>query len=141
MGAGLGIGGVPTAGGISGIGGVPGATCVALATPPNGQILYSMGGTFGPFPQGTTATLTCYPGFSVNSGLPTASCMNGIWNPSSLGQCLSSALNPNGLGPGISGIGAIGSSCPAITLVPNGQLQYSSGPGLGSYPEGVGFNF
>lgn len=59
MGSNLGLGGVPTVGGtgIAGVGGIPGATCAVLPAPINGQYLYSMGGTLGPFPQGTTATV------------------------------------------------------------------------------------
>ncbi|KAI6182831.1 Sushi domain protein [Aphelenchoides bicaudatus] len=135
FGSSLGLGGVPTVGGIgfpgTNNGGIAGATCPALPVATNGQITYSMGGIIGPFPSGSTATLFCNPGFSINSGVASASCQNGIWTPPTLGQCVSSALNPNGLG-----LGAIGSGCPAALVPANGQLQYSSGPGLGTYPEG-----
>lgn len=68
-----GLGGVATVGG-SGINGIPGATCVAFPPVVNGQLIYSMGGTIGPFQSGTTATLTCNIGFTVNTGIASASC-------------------------------------------------------------------
>lgn len=60
---------------------------MGLLPPLNGQISYSQGSPFGPFPQGTMATLQCSPGFGAQ-GQQTATCQNGQFQPSSLGPCV-----------------------------------------------------
>ncbi|KAL3074743.1 hypothetical protein niasHS_014188 [Heterodera schachtii] len=58
----------------------------------NGRIQYSNGALFGPYPPGTTATLTCNSGF-VPSGQTVASCQNGQFLPAVLGQCVQSSAD------------------------------------------------
>uniref|UniRef100_A0A915CP18 Sushi domain-containing protein n=1 Tax=Ditylenchus dipsaci TaxID=166011 RepID=A0A915CP18_9BILA len=65
-------------------------SCIMGLVPPlNGRITYSNAATFAPFPTGTVATLVCNAG-TTPSGQTTASCMNGMFNPSSLGTCIGS---------------------------------------------------
>uniref|UniRef100_A0A183CR36 Sushi domain-containing protein n=1 Tax=Globodera pallida TaxID=36090 RepID=A0A183CR36_GLOPA len=58
----------------------------------NGRIQYSNGALLGPYQAGTTATLTCNPGF-VPNGQSTASCQNGQFQPAALGQCVQSSAD------------------------------------------------
>ncbi|KAH7726911.1 Protein F36H2.3 e [Aphelenchoides avenae] len=142
-GIGGGIGGI--GGGIGGIGGgiggIGGGQCgFGIAGVINGNVQYSQGGMFGPYPANTVATLVCNPG-SVPAGQSAASCQNGQWNPPTLGPC-----NMNGVGgTGIGGLGGLGggfgtaSACYALPQPANGQLTYSMAPtGFGgSYPAGT----
>ncbi|KAK5980866.1 Sushi domain protein [Trichostrongylus colubriformis] len=65
------------------VGGLAGSLpCPVGVIPPlNGNVVYS---AVAPYPQGTTATLTCNPGFVV-SGQSTVSCQNGLFGV--LGTC------------------------------------------------------
>ncbi|KHN77215.1 Sushi, von Willebrand factor type A, EGF and pentraxin domain-containing protein 1 [Toxocara canis] len=89
----------------------------------NGQINYSNGAIFGPFPSGVTATLSCNSGFSPSGGLTTSTCQNGIWSPSSLAQCV------------VGGSGSDGAQCfSGLATPPNGQISYSNGMQFGPFP-------
>uniref|UniRef100_A0A914HYG1 Sushi domain-containing protein n=1 Tax=Globodera rostochiensis TaxID=31243 RepID=A0A914HYG1_GLORO len=53
-----------------------------------GTVIYTNGENqfSGPYPSGTIATLQC-PAGQIPSGTTSASCLNGIWQPSVLGSC------------------------------------------------------
>ncbi|KAK6051016.1 sushi domain protein [Cooperia oncophora] len=76
------IGSCSTTGGNTSIG----VSCIFAPFSPFGSTLsYSGGGsTFGPWPQGTVATMTCPSGQTV-IGSSTSTCNNGVWT--TLGSC------------------------------------------------------
>lgn len=136
----------------SGIGVVDGLGGNQCLTPPpsiGGTFQFSQGGTIGPFPSGTVATLICPPGQS-SAGPTTASCRDGIWNPPTAGPC--SAFGTGGVSPGLGGFG-VGTTVPGfgivgsggtgaqciIGLAPpiNGRITYSQGGSLGPFPSGT----
>uniref|UniRef100_A0A7E4ZZY1 Sushi domain-containing protein n=1 Tax=Panagrellus redivivus TaxID=6233 RepID=A0A7E4ZZY1_PANRE len=108
------------------------AQCYAtLIAPLNGQIQYSTGSTFGPFPSGSTAYLTCNSGYSV-SGTSTATCYGGQFSPTTLGTCvygLSTGTTSN------NGLGGTG-SCYALPQPLNGIITYSALPINSAYSVG-----
>ncbi|KAK6730255.1 hypothetical protein RB195_006988 [Necator americanus] len=91
-------------------------TCPALATPLSGTVTYNPPGTFGSYPSGTTASLSCNLGYTV-SGSSTSTCSNGAWIPAVLGYC-------------IQGLGGLGTNsileC-SNPVVINGMVTYSQG--------------
>ncbi|ETN83887.1 hypothetical protein NECAME_01680, partial [Necator americanus] len=91
-------------------------TCPALATPLSGTVTYNPPGTFGSYPSGTTASLSCNLGYTV-SGSSTSTCSNGAWIPAVLGYC-------------IQGLGGLGTNsileC-SNPVVINGIVTYSQG--------------
>lgn len=64
-------------------------SCVTEITPPtNGYISYSSGSSSSrPFPSGTVANMNCNHGFKP-VGITSSTCLNGIWSPLVLGQCV-----------------------------------------------------
>lgn len=139
---GTGLGGIGTI--TPGFGITPGTgigTCPAMAIPINGQVLYSLGGSLGPFPSGTVATMVCNLGYTP-SGTTTSTCQNGQWSIPTFAGCNNNLGLSNGLG-GIGGIGGLGGTtgvpgaqCLAEIAPLNGQIQYSSTPSVGTYPSG-----
>uniref|UniRef100_A0A0N5AH20 Sushi, von Willebrand factor type A, EGF and pentraxin domain-containing protein 1 n=1 Tax=Syphacia muris TaxID=451379 RepID=A0A0N5AH20_9BILA len=114
-----------------GTGGFTVGSCISgLGTPLNGRIEYSNLMTVGPFPTGTAGTLICNVGYEP-SGVTTSICQNGMWSPSTMGECVASATG--GLGPA-----SVGSnSCAAGLVAPlNGVISYSSGI-FPPYPAGT----
>lgn len=63
-----------------------GQCLLPLASVTNGQINYSNGGMLGPYPSGTTATLTCQ-NIQMATGSTKSTCLNGMWQPAILGPC------------------------------------------------------
>ena len=98
----------------------------------NGQITYTQGGVFGPYPSGTMAMLQCNSGYIV-TGSQSAYCQSGQWSPPSLGQC---AQNGIGIGTGI-GFPGSGQGCVAMMSPMNGNVQYNMQQNWGSYPSGT----
>ncbi|PIO53059.1 sushi domain protein, partial [Teladorsagia circumcincta] len=61
---------------------------MTIAPVPSGTISYNNARPFGPWPLGSSASLTCNAGFTP-SGPTTSTCSgNGQWLPSVLGPCL-----------------------------------------------------
>ncbi|VDN32813.1 unnamed protein product [Cylicostephanus goldi] len=93
-------------------------TCPALPAPLSGTVTYTPSGSFGTYPSGTTALLTCNLGYTV-SGTSASTCSNGVWIPATLGTC-------------IQGLGGLGTNsvleCPNPSVI-NGQVTYSGGTG------------
>uniref|UniRef100_A0A914R1J4 Sushi domain-containing protein n=1 Tax=Panagrolaimus davidi TaxID=227884 RepID=A0A914R1J4_9BILA len=68
--------------------GVGGAQCIfGPLTPLNGRLQFSSGSVLGPYPSGTIVQNFCNPGYMPN-GISQATCMNGQWNPPTLGECI-----------------------------------------------------
>ncbi|VDK48533.1 unnamed protein product [Anisakis simplex] len=118
-----------------------------------GQVSYSQGGIFGPYPFGTIATLNCDPGLGINGKLNsisckkakswstkrrilaiilsvflrprTATCTGQTWNPPSFGTCNIGEVTTS----------ALKTQC-IFGLVPpiGGSISYSSASPLGPYP-------
>uniref|UniRef100_A0A1I7RY11 Sushi, von Willebrand factor type A, EGF and pentraxin domain-containing protein 1 n=1 Tax=Bursaphelenchus xylophilus TaxID=6326 RepID=A0A1I7RY11_BURXY len=129
-----GIGTTPGIGSLGGFGtALGGMSCMAEPTPINGQIQYSSTNTIGSYPEGSSATLICQSG-SMVSGASTTYCRSGQWYPP-LGQC----IYQNGLTSNlINGFGTTASVCPlGITPPLNGQVTYSTGLGVGPFPQGT----
>lgn len=112
-----------------------------MLPPLNGQLIYSQGGLLGPFPTGTSVQLNCNMG-TVPQGQSSAFCQQGIWQPSSLGQCISNGNNM-GLGNNLNSfqnVGFNGIGCPSPLPPLNGQIQYSGVMNMGTYPSGTTSN-
>lgn len=58
----------------------------------SGSIQYSTGNSIGPFQSGVSASLHCQNG--APSGPTTSTCINGAWQPQSLGICGRKLLRP-----------------------------------------------
>uniref|UniRef100_A0A915NVL2 Sushi domain-containing protein n=1 Tax=Meloidogyne floridensis TaxID=298350 RepID=A0A915NVL2_9BILA len=67
-------------------------TCLFGPIAINGRVTFSNGQTIGPFPAGTTATMSCNAGFIPN-GLATSICTNSAFPP--LGTCMPSSSDPS----------------------------------------------
>ncbi|TKR94901.1 hypothetical protein L596_009133 [Steinernema carpocapsae] len=119
-------------GGIGGIGTLPGLQCFAMPMVFNGNINYSQGGIFGPYPQGTSASLQCNPGSNA-AGQTQANCQNGAWNPPTLGPCDGGGLG--GIGTGVGTGVSPGLQCIAMNVA-SGTVQYSQS-GSFTYPPGA----
>uniref|UniRef100_A0A0N4ZV73 Sushi domain-containing protein n=1 Tax=Parastrongyloides trichosuri TaxID=131310 RepID=A0A0N4ZV73_PARTI len=108
-----------------------------------GSISYTQGTTYGPYPHLTVATLSCDVGSTI-SGTSTATCMNGVWSPSSLGKCSSNSLL-TGSTIGINGLITqtlssiiTNDQCISGVIDPlNGKITYSNGATYGPYPSGT----
>ncbi|CAG9530079.1 unnamed protein product [Cercopithifilaria johnstoni] len=119
----------------------PGVTvvgsCVTDITPPtNGYISYSNGSSKRPFSPGTVATINCDHGFKP-VGTTSLTCLNGIWSPLVLGQCVDNRSRLFGvpLASTIS-VAKIG-QCPALPTPINGRISYSNGSEVGLFPTGT----
>ncbi|CCE72111.1 Sushi domain-containing protein [Caenorhabditis elegans] len=88
-----------------------GIQCTAMIAPLGGSVIYSNGGTMGPFPSGTTVTGSCTNGGAI-TGASTATCSNGMWNPTFLGTC--SLIG-----------GSTTGQCSALTIPSGAQATYS----------------
>uniref|UniRef100_A0A1I7UIZ4 Sushi domain-containing protein n=1 Tax=Caenorhabditis tropicalis TaxID=1561998 RepID=A0A1I7UIZ4_9PELO len=98
--------------GTGGIGGVgTGIQCTAMIAPLGGSVIYSNGGSMGPFPSGTTVTGSCTNGGAI-TGASTATCSNGMWSPTFLGTC--SLIG-----------GSTTGQCSALTVPSGAQATYS----------------
>ncbi|KAI1728388.1 sushi repeat (SCR repeat) domain-containing protein [Ditylenchus destructor] len=122
--------------------GLNGQQCaMGLLAPLNGRITYSQSGSsmpltsLGPYTQGTTATLSCNPGFFVVGGQSTAICQNGMFQPSTLGTCSSTGtFNPTDF----SGSNAsMNNTCYNFPQPEGGQISYSPVNGGAPYPIGT----
>ncbi|CAI4226683.1 unnamed protein product [Auanema sp. JU1783] len=100
-----------------------GVTCMSLLAPTNGLLTYSQGGSFGPYPTGSIAQVSCNTGYNIN-GVSTTTCQNGIWVPSQLGQC--TPQNGNGM--------QCTSAIPSVAL---GTISYSQGSTFGPWNAGT----
>uniref|UniRef100_A0A9J2PD48 Sushi domain-containing protein n=1 Tax=Ascaris lumbricoides TaxID=6252 RepID=A0A9J2PD48_ASCLU len=116
-------------GGIGGIG--TSAQCFGLAPPFNGQISYSQQSSASTYPSGTIATLICNLGFTVSGGSTASTCINGQWNPSTLGTC------QTGIGGSSGGTSTAGQCLFALPSVSNGNIQYSGGNSVGPFHSGT----
>uniref|UniRef100_A0AC35FF37 Sushi domain-containing protein n=1 Tax=Panagrolaimus sp. PS1159 TaxID=55785 RepID=A0AC35FF37_9BILA len=126
-----GIGGNNGLGGIGGTGGA-GQCPFGMLPPLGGTIQYSGGSTFGPWPQGSSATLICNGG--TPQGQSTAQCMNGQWQPSTFQGCtMNGGLGGTGGFPGSSGTQCYS----AMPTVVGGQINYSSGSTFGPFNSGT----
>uniref|UniRef100_A0A1I7VSH6 Sushi, von Willebrand factor type A, EGF and pentraxin domain-containing protein 1 n=1 Tax=Loa loa TaxID=7209 RepID=A0A1I7VSH6_LOALO len=111
--------------------------CVTgIAPPTNGYINYSTGSSKRPFPTETVATMSCDLGFRP-VGVTSSTCLNGIWSPPVLGQCVH-------IGSKLYGVPLDGSisetragHCPALVSPVNGWISYSNGAEKGSFPTGT----
>ncbi|CAD6184264.1 unnamed protein product [Caenorhabditis auriculariae] len=104
-----------------------GAQCFAMLPPIEGEILYSTGPSLGPFPSGSSATLSCRNGLVVQ-GSSTSTCQNGVWQPPLVGPCAQSSGTLNG---------SVGSDqCSALPAPSGAQVSYSNG-NTGSFAAGV----
>lgn len=65
--------------------------CYALPQPANGQITYTSLPNNNVYSMGTSATLTCYPGYTP-LGSSSAYCQQTGWSALSLGACMQSAF-------------------------------------------------
>ncbi|EYC25627.1 hypothetical protein Y032_0011g1304 [Ancylostoma ceylanicum] len=110
----------------SGTSGGTTSQCYVGVTPvANGLVNYSNAKQFGPWPSGSSATLTCNIGY-IASGPTISTCSgNGQFLPTTLGPCTSTT----------SGSGTSGLTCPALLAV-GGTISYSNG-GLAPYPQGT----
>uniref|UniRef100_A0A915AFV3 Sushi domain-containing protein n=2 Tax=Parascaris univalens TaxID=6257 RepID=A0A915AFV3_PARUN len=116
-------------GGVGGIG-LP-AQCFGLVPPFNGQISYSQQSSASTYPSGTIATLICNLGFTVSGGSTASTCINGQWNPSTLGTC------QTGIGGSSGGTSTAGQCLFALPSVSNGNIQYSGGNSVGPFHSGT----
>ncbi|KAK5980861.1 hypothetical protein GCK32_003205 [Trichostrongylus colubriformis] len=116
-------------------GGVGTAPCPPMVQPLGATLVYSSGTTSaalaGSQIHGTTVTLRCNNLNAIVSGPTTATCVNGVWQPSALGVC--TVVSPTGTGDVVAGL-STNSPC-GLGVVPplNSQVIYSSSA---PYPEG-----
>ncbi|PAV89388.1 hypothetical protein WR25_11928 isoform C [Diploscapter pachys] len=101
-------------------------SCTAMAAPLGATMAYSSNGPFGPFPSGTTVTAQCPSGQSIQ-GVATATCLNGLWSPVTLGMCTQTGT----------GTGTTNGQCQAISAVQSGQVTYSNLQTVGPFPVGT----
>ncbi|KAL3997803.1 Sushi domain (SCR repeat) family protein [Acanthocheilonema viteae] len=113
-------------------------SCVTGITPPaNGYISYSTGSSNRPFPSGTVATINCDRGFKP-VGITSSTCLNGIWSPLVVGQCIVDT-GPRLFGVPLSSrisVSEVG-QCPTLPAPLNGRISYSSGSEIGPFPTGT----
>ncbi|CEF65739.1 Sushi/SCR/CCP domain-containing protein [Strongyloides ratti] len=85
--------------------------------PLNGRITYSNGASFGPFPAGTVATLTCNDGY-VPLAPFISTCTSGVFSPqATVPTCVTSSLS--------NGTGQLNGSCFALAAPLSGTIEYS----------------
>ncbi|VDL76602.1 unnamed protein product [Nippostrongylus brasiliensis] len=91
--------------------------CWPLLPPIGANISYSSRNSFGLQKHGTIAKLKCNNNAEVSNGASVAVCVNGRWDPSLFGSCLS----------GIGIVGLSNNSCLFGFIAPlNGRVTYSS---------------
>ncbi|KAI6225735.1 Sushi SCR CCP domain containing protein, protein [Aphelenchoides besseyi] len=134
------LGGNGFTNGLNGIGMQNGAQCLTGVLPPlNGRLTYSTGSMLGPYPSGTSATLSCDVGFTPQ-GTTTSYCTNGAFNPPTVGPCVQSFNRLNFVNP-INSFGTTStttSNCFPLPAPFNGKVAYNNFPNLnGAYPIGT----
>uniref|UniRef100_A0AAF5Q335 Sushi domain-containing protein n=2 Tax=Wuchereria bancrofti TaxID=6293 RepID=A0AAF5Q335_WUCBA len=114
-----------------------GSNCVTgIAPPMNGYITYSTGTNKRPFSSGTVATISCDYGFK-SVGAISSTCLNGIWSPLVLGQCVDTKSRLFGV-PIESSISVTETKyCPPLVSPINGQIFYSNNSKMGTFPSGT----
>uniref|UniRef100_A0A915PX47 Sushi domain-containing protein n=1 Tax=Setaria digitata TaxID=48799 RepID=A0A915PX47_9BILA len=114
---------------------VLGSCATGIVPPANGYIAYSSGSITEPFPARTVATIGCNSGFKP-IGAISSTCLNGIWSPLLLGQCVDEKSVVFGVPLGTT-INAPEAPCAALTSPINGQISYSNGSEGGLIPSGT----
>lgn len=112
-----------------------------MLQPLNARLIYSQGGSLGPFPSGTMAQVQCNAGYTLPQGQSSSAyCQQGVWQPTNLPSCIASSGlgNTGGLGP----VGYIGNGvgCAPALQPFNGQIQYNGIMNAGIYPSGTTAN-
>ncbi|VDK73431.1 unnamed protein product [Litomosoides sigmodontis] len=92
--------------------------CAALPAPINGRISYSSGLEIGPFPTGTTATVTCNRNH-ILLGISSAVCYNGVFTPLLIANCIPEPANVESL------LNVNELPCIPIPKTLNGDVRYS----------------
>ncbi|CAJ0594037.1 unnamed protein product [Cylicocyclus nassatus] len=91
-----------------------GSSCLLLAPPADGQLVYSSDALLGYIPHSVNVSLRCLTGEVVN-GTGVSTCVDGSWYPSSVGECEGQPISN------------ISNLCHPLIAPPNGNISLTRG--------------